>query len=566
LTTGFTQAYVISIGMTDSSGLRFRKIFEGGFFALALLTLTLQGVHSIRFITLNSADRSLVGTNDADGATAIHVLMKTRFLNDNGWYAYGPFYYRLSKLLYLNVSNSQRDASFSLGAPAPTLLTPTLTLKEEQDKQRTRHFALQLTSWLSLLGISVLVSILLFRSASERMVGVAAINWLLLSNEIWAKFLFVAHPDLLMGALIAWATWLLLRLGQAETSRSRWSYALGAALLFGVAVSTKLSAALFLASSLSFLVLFASGFKKKERLILAVSMGLAALLAYFLIGFPQNFQIRKLLDFMAELNRTFAPLTLAAFVEWLRTFLQQAGLPLAGLVVLSLLRTPTAPPAGETLANPTRFPLFRFLALFWGLPFAYLITKNITMPVQHYLIPFVSSLLVIVALALSRRQWVAPWRRTAWSGILLFLLLNPLPPAVQAQYQAATQCRDQARNVRERLNVTEKGGALVADYYIPFYEDIIPLRNGALLMEDLERPATVLALHASYDHQFLGPGEPSEYVRNGYPRWREHRAFYEATSQKSEFRDSKGFKWSRIYWDTCSFEIYVKDQPPHLTR
>ena len=149
------------------------------------------------------------------------------------------------------------------------------------------HFSLLLISLLSLYGISYLLSSLIIKERRFRLLGVLIITASFLTNETWVGYSVIhVHPDLLLSFLSGLFCYFIYH-SLLCPDKEMYYYA---AIIGGLALSTKMSFILFLPGLLFFKIppLNTNNIKKLIKFYLLIAI------SYFLVGFPQNFKIRRM--------------------------------------------------------------------------------------------------------------------------------------------------------------------------------------------------------------------------------------------------------------------------------
>lgn len=511
----------------------------------------LQFAQVTQLITRESSDWAVLYTKDNDSANAVGVLGATSWTKDSGWYGYGPIYYRVA---------------YSVRKLDP-VVSGRATLKSPSGDERSRHFTLMLVSLLALYAVAFLVSYQVGRSPVEWVVGTLALATALLSNPIWSRFVFRAHPDILLGFLVAVATWLTVRAGASDDpvkSAAFWS----AAFVWGLSGATKLSVLTFLPGLLPVLALFLIPPLSVGRLMTIVAFYLVALASYFAVGLPQTLKIGPVIEFFKNYPAHTYAATWASVTGWSVEFWRQALLPSAVIVLLSL-GFGAAAARGREERRERLWPLFLIPAV----PLLLYLRVGLLMSWEHYLFPVVTCFLVLFSRAVVRlvqrfrlgeTALAAPLSRSVLlvcvSSVVFFF--SAVPDAVVDVYEDRNKCRQDYEQVKEELrNVMKDGRRLLVDPYVPV--DPLLAQNFSIKwgheLKDLQGASTVFATNRTYYAQFL-PEAPSAYVLLDHKTdWRELRDFYRVLEKGEPFFNLKKEKWTLRRRTPCGLEVWTRE-------
>lgn len=342
-------------------------------YALVFTSLQLSGISNILSRHMDNA--GIIASYSVDAGTAIAVAGNTTFFNDNGWRPYGPVYYRLAYFLYKT---------------SDQLIGQDLNASPAETKQEKLHFYLLLVSAFSIFGISYLTSSLLTNSWQLRLISAALLTSTILNNDLWVTLIWATHPDISMAFFSGLFSFYVARFFFMQNPPSWYPIALG--IIGGIGLSTKLIFGIIIFPTF-LLLAFPLGRESIKKIFL---FGFAVFLTFFLVGFPQNFKLLEIFDFLQKQSAYGTPPTIESVNHWvalatsqLRPFL----IALAGLTLV-LVREPNP--------CPNKFQIKKFLVLipFWLIPWAMLFSLNFKLSVDYYILPFLSSSIIVLALLL----------------------------------------------------------------------------------------------------------------------------------------------------------------------
>jgi hypothetical protein len=490
----------------------------------------------------NSDCSAVIFAKNNDAAEVIKVAVRTSWTRDNGWRPYGPVYYRLAHSLAQIVPYYRGDS-----------------LIHQEQVETNHHLALMLVSFISLILTCYVVSGFFGLHWTER-VGVTSVllSSFLLSRS-FARYVLVAHPDLLLSlftALLFLTSYRFLKDPKTKTLSC-----IGIA--FGLMLATKLTAILFL-PGVFFVLLRRGGVWANLFCFLNFSVGAAG--TYFLVGYPQSFDVQGVLKFMDYYSQFSSFADRAAVVEWLRLFSYQAGLPLALILGLILVGN------RNEIAEGTKKITGRFLSLKLFLlafcPFLVLLSRKFTSPHDYYTIPFVIMILLSATALFKRRIPPIPKlvARTL-RPVLLLLLIPTIGFRAHSHFASLvreeTACRMGHQEIRAWISDRVwEGHTILLTPYVPHpYELdglVIKWAYSFDLLKDVKYSA--LAFNKTMYDRYLGNGEPSDYVKVDYKDWGPIREFFNHFKDGKDVRTPDGREWHMVK-DKCDIQLWlVKSQ------
>jgi hypothetical protein len=486
----------------------------------------------------SSSNRAIVQANDNDAGYAVHIANKTRWYKDNGFAAYGPFYYRVVHTLQFFFPN----------APAPE------GWPEFEQRQKTVHFYLTWVSCLSLFSLSLLLSCLISPSWPLRLSLTTVFVGAFLSDKTWATFLFRAHPDHMFAFLVGLAIWLTLKSFTAQDKERTHKLA---ALTWGLATCTKLTFSIFapgliLALGLPF---------KRDTFMRIVRFFGWAFLGYFLIGFPQTIVLDRPVRFLLDQSNFVGPGGWQTFTNWLMIFADQIWRPaivfVAGWALFGF---------GPRSKPVERKTLAKALLLVF-VPLILLVSRQFFSSHEHYTYPFIASIFVFFGWLLPRTPLThRPWESHPVLGVAMILLAGRFafglsPQAVNEVYHQQQKCRPEAQLVETQINdALQSGQRVYVDPYVPVARELNPSEVdetwGMSWKQIQPGRQSLLGLRRNYYVRYLGSNPPNEAVQRDNPDWVSSRQFYESFERESPIKDPYGQTWTQSYSDSCGWQIW----------
>jgi hypothetical protein len=500
----------------------------------------LQLSQLIYYIAHASDSFAVINAFDNDGANAINVTQRSYWITSNGFYAYGSLYFRISHTLEALMTPPAQPGDIA-GAEAQT---------------KAVHFALLLTSVISLTAIGALVAWVWFGFSQATWILGTLCVWVLISSSTWQEFLLRPHPDYLLASGIGFAglATFYLWLNPENKYRQRVS-----AWAWGLALAIKMSVILYL--PFVFLTVFLPWRSRMQARVLTYIGHMSA--AYFFVGFPQSLNIPKTIKFLIYQSGYSDPPSKESLLDWVNIYGEQIVKPLGLLVALTLALALLAERRGWSMAGPSL--LWKAILLGAG-PYTLNMTQKVLPPHAHYAIPVVTVQLILLSLYLTHR-WEAlsniNWRQKALvclSVLLWFALKGVVPESLNQRLAAQLHCRPEAREVHKRLaDFFNQGLRLFSDPYMPALPKHDRSRsswraNKALIKEgDFD----VIGLKDEFYSSYLDDGA-IRYVSTYNKDWYLSREFYKLFAGQERVEDPEIGRWNRVYKDVCGFEIWLR--------
>jgi len=327
------------------------------------------------------------------------------------------------------------------------------------------------------------------------------------------------------------------------------------AIAWGLAVSTKLALVLYVPA---FFILWMPPFSRAGLMKTLKYFGWM-FLGYFVICFPQSIVLDRPIKFLISQKQYAPPMTLQSVQEWLVLLFEQAWKPALVILLGAILLR------GEKTPRWNWRQHLRYLG-FTLIPFLFLLTRTITSPHKHYVIPMVLGFLLLLTLVVRSWRGISP--RLALPLLIAFCIWPGIVPKRFAEaYVAKTTCRAEAREMEAFLNEPIKQGRkILADPYFPVEERD---RGGQVhvswetsFSELASFQADLLALNENYYSRYLNLDKDEtqrKYVEVYSKNWPDSQTFYRAFFGNEEARDANGTAWKRIKsYPACGLAVWRK--------
>lgn len=515
------------------------------FTTLAAFLLLVQIIEIGYYVANASGSRAEIIAEDDDAANAIDVAGRTRWYKSNSFHAYGPVYFRLSHTL----------ASFLSPLSEPG------GLSQAEAQTRSVHLSLLMVSFLALLGLGFVLARVVSTGWAATFLLTALFVRGFSQSVVWQEFLLRAHPDLLLCLFIAIAVILTFRHWRAPQDKMAFRMA---AWSWGLCLTTKFSVVLFLPFVVGWLLLPLG--KKSARAALAFSGHMVV--AFLVIGFPQNFSFARILGFLRYQSTYSAPATKASVIEWFQLWGEQLMAPLFMALVVCGALAFAARKSKRARLDKSLWLKCAMLAL--G-PFVLVLGQNILAVHNHYPMPMVTAQ-VTVLLVLAAHTWagrISFEKRSLVSesllifAILLFLAYGSAPRSFANSLSQRLHCRVEAREVFRKLSAYQSQGLKIyVDPYVPTLENMPNVtKNWRTTAEFIANGNfDVLIIKESYYGQFFAP-TMADYHNRYLTDPAATADFYKIFQNREEVTDPRLGTWKRVDKDRCSWEIWRKDGP-----
>ncbi|MFN8578540.1 MAG: glycosyltransferase family 39 protein [Candidatus Sericytochromatia bacterium] len=506
-----------------------------------LITLFVTQISFFIHAMSQSTDNwAIIFTKDNDAANAIRLSQVSDWVTNNRYYNYGNLYFRISN---------------TISKINPFIKIDGTNVFSEQSDQ-THHFILMLVSFLSMLGISFLISYILTNSKTKFLISSIIINSIFMSITYWIAKVLGVHPDLLLCFFVSLSIYYTAKYISLKDDKILYF----SGILWGLTLAIKLSALFYMPT---LLLLFINKPFKQDNIIKALKFFALIGLTFFIIGFPQNFEFNKIYEFVKYQSAFSIAPTMESFNEWWFLLYRQyiPFLPFIFIIALFL--------SSKNNIKMNKIELIKLFMISF-IPFAFFLQRNITSPHEHYTLPVVAGLLIFTSiLFINLKEYFSEQKKldldkNSLSISLIFTFLTVLilklsPNVTNALLVKDLECRDESREVYKIVKTYQSQKLKThVDPYVPFSQALGFVRNNWFKeMSDIApNNADVLVLSKKYYIRFLG--EETHYLKQDTNRFNEVKKFYQAFYNKKLVKDVYNQQWEKVAEYSCGFEIWLR--------
>lgn len=489
-------------------------------FFLSVLNLSLV-------IRETSSTKGIIYSTDNDAGRAIQTVQLTRWYNSNHFAPYGNLYFRFAHTI----------ASFS-----PKLNQPGWSEAENEDIRH--HFALTLTSLLSLAALSFLLAYLVLGNFTASLFAGNLLFHITLHDSTWMQFLFRAHPDHLLMLATASASTFTLFYAHNPTEKNFTR----SALLWGTATAVKSATILFIPS---FLFLFLSEGVNKRTIQKGLRFIGYMLIAYLILGFPQNFGFYKHIKFLLHESKSSRAGDLDSASNYILLLFSQTRWLILSFIPLHLL-----------FGKKERLITLRFLG-FVFIAIIVLISRRMLMPETHHPMPF-AALILVTAIYLLK---LIPPIQFKYKQVVLIVssliglsFLSNYSKVFIEQKEKQLSCREESFQVLTLIKEIQKDSSLLLlrEPYFPFETGNEQTKQiWGIDFEDIDNiDPGLFGTKKSFGQQYLidYPNDPNKTKEE----WDRNRDFYKKVLFDNSFTTPEGRVFKKIHEDQCGFMLWQK--------
>lgn len=510
------------------------------------------------FVAYAASSYPVVFSQNMDASKALLVLeQQTGWFVDNGWYNYGPLYYRVA----YGVLRLVEPLSGMAEASGDTDL---------QDK--ARHIALLLTNILAVSAAALFLSGLVVPSWRLRFLAGAVLLWSLLRvSPLWSEWIFIAHPDMLLFLMVTVAAWATVKSAGESSGCRQMLHLMNAGVFWGLALLTKASALIYLSGAFVVLLLFSWHQWQTYGRLVVFTFLIATV--YVLVGYPQSLNFKDTWSFFMLVGKSLSTPQINPLF-WIRLLFSLVWLPFLAIIVIMMITIPRRP-VSAAAALPVKYWLS---GLFFmpGLAFAHMFSLRFQNAISYYIFPVVGSFLACsipivrwginrIYIRLSPKQ-VGAFRWLALgTGILVMLKLSPISSSsTMRAFYNDYQYRQASEEVHRLLKGYQKTKQVVGDPYVPYEVKNTPYRaiiGNGWTREQLAsyKDAQVFVTHRSYYQRYL-PQEMNAWDASDNPGdlYARKHEFYVELSSKNSFMDASNRVWALKLRTPVGMEIWER--------
>lgn len=492
------------------------------FFATTLIHLSIE-------IRQTSTSKGILYATDNDSGRAIQTAQLSHWYKSNHFAPYGNFYFRIAH---------------TLAKLSPLNQDPGWTEAENEDIRH--HFALALTSLFALAILAIFLVYLLLRDLVWSLLLGNVLFHLGIIDQTWTYFIFRAHPDHLLMLFVAFAIYFTLRY---SSTFSRRDFIL-AGLTWGVATATKTVTILFIPSFL--FLFFSQGLNKKSFKTGMAFIGYM-LIAYLIIGFPQNFGFYKHINFLLHESKSSRMGNLFSIQQFATLIFDQTKYLILAFIPIHVLFG-----RQEKLLN------WRILG-FLGIALVVLFSRRMLMPQTHHPMPFVAMILVVVIFAI---KLIPPLKFKYKEALFIvasmtaLILLSDFPKSIADQKNAQLSCRPEITSLLQQVKELQKDGStqLLREPYFPFESGNEKTKQiWGIQIDDLDKyEAQLFGTKRFFGQQYLAdyPNDPNKTKEE----WDRNQAFYKKVLFENSFTTPAGRNFKKIHEDECGFMLFQEQK------
>jgi len=352
------------------------------FFSVLLI---MQIIYFFKVMVFISQDRCVTSFYDDDASFHIGIVKKTELYKSNAWYVYGPFTYRMAKVLsgFIPLSFVEKNSLSS-------------------SIESRYHLSLVLTNIISLFTLCFFVSLSL--GLSDIGTFLASFSIMLSafsSNEIWAKFFLRPYPDPLLCGVVGCGFFFFMRYPgffisktsfDIDTKKILQSVVLQGC-IWGIALSIKMTAFPVVIAILGVLFFFGKGLRKE----IFISFCLSVILTYLFVGFPQSLELLPVFNSLKNIKYTYVSsffdfsYSIPYMFSFMKEFISQFIKPFLVIILISMF-FPLRQTIGLNFVYVKRTLSGLMIIFIWILFFLYQPTFA---PFYHYPMVIVSGAVVV---------------------------------------------------------------------------------------------------------------------------------------------------------------------------
>lgn len=497
-------------------------------FATGLIFFLVSIINVAGMLYETRAPKGVIYAKDNDAGRGVQTATLTRWWNSNHFAPYGNLYFRFAHTL-----------AHVVPADVDKNLVP-----DEQNEVR-HHFALMLTSLLFLSSLCLFLSMKTTGDWTKSLFLSAILLKLGTYDWTWVEFLFRAHPDHALMFFCLISSYFTLKY---TNSNSRRDFIL-AAIFWGLATAVKRSTVLFIPS---FIYLFLSEGLNKDGLKKGFQFIGYMLLAYLIIGFPQNFGFYKHIRFMYIETFNSLPPTKDSAFEYLGLIFEQSIWIWVAVVVGHLL-------AGkkENLLNK-RFIIFCLIAL------VVVLSGRMSTRHNHHIMPHVALFFMLLLYSIKNLPVLRlPKPLVVFvvisTGALFFL---PESKALKERKDVQLDCRKEITDVLSVTANLQTTGLLIRDPYFPFSAKFKETTkqiwgvNGEILDKENALLWGTQKTHLLYLSR--KPYRPHIYPDLTEAQWNAKVDLAKLAQTDSSFTTPAGKVFEKIHEDRCGFQVWKR--------
>lgn len=561
------------VSFNQLNSLLTHRITRWGLGVLIGAALLMEAVFLLGSVAKVASPKDVLLARDDDAAVFLDATRDTTWLNDVDA-PYGPLYYRIAA----TVQKVVPDALFA-STDRPT----------EREVSQSYHFALMVTSALALLVLAFIIALGAGNGWPERLAVASGVVLIVFHFHVWTHHIFRGHPELLLTALVAGATFCSLGINRfGSRLRSRRFYL--AAIIWGLACATKQSAGGFVLGYGLLLLLPASKAHRlfnPRRFVEALIAALLVLATYFVVGAPRTLH---LFSNIANASRFVAEKSDGFSVEWSLHWLQNLGVHLLPLLLLVLaagflfhpFRNTDERPGSLGASSLGRLGDSGWVLLIPAVPLLLILRTKLVIPTEHYMLTIIAATVVaqtfVQAPRVNRLFRRAPRAIGMMQPALAAVMIVGTAVVVLASggrhknavwsVERQAKCIPAVEAIIQQIieHRRSKRDLLAATPYFPCPMGQRCRQMWGMTDDRLKRfKPRFLGISHAYAKRFIN--DVSDYDKHLRKNWRKVQSFHRRFHKQTDVVDHHGIRWKRLYkTQTCGFELWERTSPAKQKR
>jgi hypothetical protein len=472
----------------------------------------------------SSTHKGYVYPNDVDGGRGIQTSMETRWYNSNHFAPYGNLYYRFSHTLAdlspINDSN----------------------LTERESRERIHNFSMKIVSLLSVYALGLFLGWVLWGATYLVPLWGTFFSLTVINIPMWSEWIFRPHPDHLLNLFIAIATYMFARfILEKENLR----ILILSAMCWGIAMAVKRSTSIFIPG---ILILLIFPFNKTSLRLTLRYIGYM-LLAYLVVGFPQNFGFYKHIKFLLYESSLHSIGTNESILVNLKLVGNQLILILPVVVISSFF-------------SPNKDKLFsRKLTLLVLISFVPILIRKMSFGGDQHTMPLAIGCMILFLVFFLQ---YFPWRINSNVFVLTCLITGIKIIGISPHYfdwrDKQTHCFKEFDEITNLIsNGITSDHILIREPHFPSNENIDRFSKAFWGIDWSKVTSNVKFFGVSYYNiSKYSNTPPSDFYGKMLEGWEDKKLFYNSIKNQSRVLSPGGVEFIKLYTGkNCSHELWM---------
>lgn len=469
--------------------------------------------------------KGYVFATDNDGGRAVETSMTTRWYNSNHFAAYGNLYYRFSHSIADLVSTEKPEG-----------------LTENEAKSKTHNFTLKLISLFALFSMGLFIGWTLF--GGSYVIPLYATFFVLITTQMtmWSEWIFRPHPDTLLNFFAAPA---VIYFAKFLKNKENGRLLIISAFCWGLAMAVKRSTSIFIPGILIVLLIPWN----KENLKLTVKYVGYMLLAYLVVGFPQNFGFYKHIKFLLWESSQHS---LGDFGSISRNF-EIVGRQLLLLLPLILI-------SAAFSQNKEKMFSWKLVAMV-AMSFVPILMRKMSFNGDHHIMPLIVATMLVAMIIFLH---FFPWRIKSHLALAVLLIVGIKSIGISPEYmkwkKSQVSCfagfDEISKLVSEKISAENR---FVKEPFFPSTEYIDAFTGSywGIDWSKVTKDVKFIGLTDYYKFKFLTETPPTDFFGKMVIDYPSKSKFYNDIKDKTSFTSPAGLTYSKIYQGNCGHELWM---------